>query len=69
MGVDERRLKGDIMMDAGYCGGGNGCCWAATGGDRGGRGGGLFCERLEEVTRKKSYIVNEIRKSANVFIM
>ena len=50
-GVDERRLKGDIMMDAGYCGGGNGCCWAATGGEIGG-GGGIICERFEKVTRK-----------------
>ncbi len=64
---------GGGMMGARCCGRGNGCCWATTGGDRavgGGRGGGcLFCERLEEVTRKKSYIVNEIRKSANVFII
>ena len=39
-GVDERRLKGDIMMDAGYSGGGNGCCWAATDGEIGEGGGG-----------------------------
>ena len=61
-GVDERRLKGDIMMDAGYCSGG---MMDAAGRRRAAKlGGSIICERLEKVRRKKSCCVNEIRKGS-----